>query len=320
MEKTGMKVFARAGTQDLARVYLAELGPSRYVEFVESVQPPAPKSEKWVLIVSTMLGCPVKCAMCDAGGWFQGKLSKDEIMGQIDFLITRSFPDRKIPVRKFKIQFARMGEPALNPAVLEVLQELPSTYLAPGLMPSLSTVAPRGCDDFFERLIGIKEKHYASGHFQLQFSLHTTDAALRDRVIPIKKWDFPKIAKFGERFFQTGDRKIGLNFAPADDFPLEADELFTYFDPDIFAVKITPVNPTLRAIENGINSMIKSESQALDLEVIKSLRQKGYEVIISIGEREENRIGSNCGQFLKRFLDGQIPAGRESYQYEIETI
>ena len=49
-----------------------------------------------------------------------------------------------------------MGEPTLNPAVLDVLDELPGLYDAPGLMPSISTVAPKGCDDFQERLMQIK--------------------------------------------------------------------------------------------------------------------------------------------------------------------
>jgi 23S rRNA (adenine2503-C2)-methyltransferase len=273
-----------------------------------------------VLIVSTLFGCPVNCAMCDAGGWFQGKLSKKEIMAQIDFLVTRSFPDRKIPVKKFKIQFARMGEPSLNPSVLQVLEELASAYLAPGLIPSLSTVAPQGCDRFFERLREIKDDYYGLGHFQLQFSLHTTDPLTRDRIVPVQKWDFSQIASYGEKFYHSGDRKITLNFALAEGFPLEAEDLSRYFNPDIFVVKITPVNPTIRVLKTKIHSRIKSESQAAGLEAVKSLKSRGYEVIISIGENEENRIGSNCGQFVKRFMDCHDFPGNYAYQYKIEHI
>ncbi|MCK4942927.1 MAG: radical SAM protein, partial [Candidatus Aminicenantes bacterium] len=61
-----MKILARAGTETVAMVYLAEMRASRFVEFVESVQPPQPRSEKWVLIISTLFGCPVDCEMCDA--------------------------------------------------------------------------------------------------------------------------------------------------------------------------------------------------------------------------------------------------------------
>ena len=119
-----MNIIASTGKEDIAIVYIVELGGQR-MELVELLQPPIPRQEKWVLLVSTMFGCPVGCAMCDAGGFYQGKPSAAEILSQIDFLVRQRFPDGRIPCKQFKIQFARMGEPALNPAVLEVLERLP---------------------------------------------------------------------------------------------------------------------------------------------------------------------------------------------------
>lgn len=317
-----MKVIARTGNPEIATVYLAELRPSKYVEFVESVQPPIPRIKKWVLIVSTLFGCPIKCQICDAGGYYRGKLSKTEIFEQIDFLITRSFPDRQVLTEKFKIQFARMGEPSLNPAVLEVLKEFSRRYQAPGIIPSLSTVAPdtKGSDSFFSELIGVKHTHYSNGNFQLQFSIHTTDPVLRDQIIPVKKWSFEKIASYGQQFYQSGDRKITLNFALSEDFPLMSEILVDYFNPEIFLIKLTPVNPTIQVKKNKINHSIQGERQAENLPLVRVLRKQGYEVIVSIGEHEENKIGSNCGQFVKRFLDNNIPIQEESYSYQIEQF
>ena len=102
-------------------------------------------------------------------------------------------PDRKVPVRKFKIQFARMGEPAYNRHVLEVLEELPGRFDAPGLWPTVSTIAPRGSESFFDGLLDIKEELYRE-RFQMQFSIHTTDVRLRDWLIPVPKWDLARIA------------------------------------------------------------------------------------------------------------------------------
>ena len=42
-----------------------------------------------------------------------------------------------------------------------------------------------------------ENKFYHSGKFQLQFSIHSTDRLERDRLIPIKKWDFSKISEYG---------------------------------------------------------------------------------------------------------------------------
>jgi adenine C2-methylase RlmN of 23S rRNA A2503 and tRNA A37 len=40
----------------------------RLIEFVEECQPPYGRAERWILMVSTLYGCPVKCLFCDAGG------------------------------------------------------------------------------------------------------------------------------------------------------------------------------------------------------------------------------------------------------------
>ncbi|MCX6581098.1 MAG: radical SAM protein [Candidatus Aminicenantes bacterium] len=310
-----MKIISEAGHPDIASVFLAEMDNGKYIEFVESIQPPIPRQEKWVIIVSTLYGCPVRCAICDAGGWYEGRISAHHILAQIDYLVDRYFPDRRIPVKKFKIQFARMGEPALNPHVLDVLETLPGRYHAPGLMPSLSTVAPLGTGAFFDRLYHIKQTHYANGRFQLQFSIHTTDTSLRDRWIPVKKWDFKTIAAYGKRFYTPGDRKITLNFALSDNSPVSGAILADHFDPRVFAVKITPVNPTVSAVSNKIGSGVDVNSPQNEPAIAAALRKQGYDVIVSIGELEENKIGSNCGQYVKRFLDNRkaIPG---SYGYE----
>jgi 23S rRNA (adenine2503-C2)-methyltransferase len=114
-----------------------------------------------------------------------------------------------------------MGEPALNPAVLDVLGKLPSIYQAPGLMPCIATIAPRESEQSFESLFGIKQKFYSPGRFQLQFSINTTDEIKREKIIPFPKWDFSQIARYGDKFVKKGDRKITLNFAITQDYPVE---------------------------------------------------------------------------------------------------
>ncbi|OGN98028.1 MAG: radical SAM protein, partial [Chloroflexi bacterium RBG_13_50_21] len=251
-----MKVHAAAGNEDIAMVYIVETSSGHLVECVESVQPPLPREKKWVLLVSTMFGCPIGCLMCDAGGYYHGKPTKDEILSQIDFLIEKRYPDGKIPCEQFKIQFARMGEPSLNQQVLDVLEELPGRYQAPGLMPSISTVAPAGTERFFNKLLKIKQENYTGGRFQFQVSLHTTDLGLRDTFIPVKKWSFAQIGEYGEQFYTAGDRKITLNFALALGMPVDPTVLLNYFDPDKFLIKITPLNPTYRARENNLVSYV----------------------------------------------------------------
>jgi 23S rRNA (adenine2503-C2)-methyltransferase len=245
-------------------------------------------------------------------------LSQEEIEFQIDYLVGKRFPDGIIPCEKFKIQFARMGEPALNEAVLDTIAALPSRLQAPGLLLSLSTIAPLGCHGFFQRLLELKND-FCAGTFQFQFSLHTSDEKKRRQLIPARTWSFSDMADYGRRFFRPGDRKITLNFALAQGFPLEAKELAVYFDPDFFLIKITPVNPTVRARANDLRPVFGNDRRGED--IVGELRRAGYDVLVSLGEAEENAIGSNCGQFIRSYLASPKDSSPEkSYSYELETI
>lgn len=314
-----MRVFAVTGTPDIAEVFMADMGQERMVEFVEALQPPFSRDERWILMVSTLYGCPVKCLICDAGGSYRGKPTAEEILRQIDHMVYRWYPDGRVPASKFKIQFARMGEPALNMAVLDVLEQLPRRYQAPGLLPSISTIAPHGVDSFFEGLLEVKNRLYSNGRFQFQYSLHTTDMPLRNTLIPVRKWSFSQMAAYGERFFRFGDRKITLNFALAEGMPVEPEVMLRYFDPERYLVKITPVNPTCRAVQNGLSTHIDPYRPETGQAVAQSLMAAGYDVIISIGEVEENAIGSNCGQYVLKYMESQNPL-EDGYKYEVKPV
>ncbi|MCK5221333.1 MAG: radical SAM protein, partial [Candidatus Aminicenantes bacterium] len=246
-----MDVVYKTENSDIATVYIGDFGENRFAEFVESVQPPTPLEKKWVLIISTLFGCPVGCRMCDAGKFYGGKISVEEIFSQIDYPVIKRFPDRRIFVDKFKIQFARMGEPALNSSVLEVLREFRNRYDAPGFIPSISTIAPIGSELFFDELTEIKDSLYGSGNFQMQFSIHSTSISERDNLIPVKKWSIQRISRFGEEFYSAGDKKITLNFVFSGELEINSKVLSHNFDTEKFLIKITPVNPTISAVKNG---------------------------------------------------------------------
>lgn len=315
-----MDVVYKTENSDIATVFIGDFGNNKFAEFVESVQPPIPVEKKWVLIVSTLFGCPVGCRMCDAGKFYGGKLSAEEIFSQIDYPVLKRFPDRRIFVEKFKIQFARMGEPALNSSVLEVLREFGDRYDAPGFIPSISTIAPAGTESFFDELTDIKNNLYGSGNFQMQFSIHTTLMEERDNLIPVKKWGIPKISSFGERFYSAGDRKITLNFVFSGELEINSRVLSDNFDTGKFLIKITPVNPTISAVLNGINTEFKKVKHKLD-RTVSELREEGFDTLVSIGELEENRIGSNCGQYIGSFMKTEnITCPEGAYTYGLEKV
>lgn len=293
-----MEIINYFGKEELATVYLARMKNGKIIEFVDSCQPPIPKDKKWVLIVSVSYGCPIKCLMCDAGGNYSGNLSEDDIFQQIDYLVLKRYNSLSVPVEKFKIQFARIGEPAFNLNVINVLEKLPFRYDAKGLVACISTIAPEGKDYFFQRLLEVKNRFYLQGKFQLQFSIHSTDEKIRDTLMPYKKWGLQKIAEYGEDFFIPGDKKITLNFAVSDNIPIQPEIIANYFSPEKFFIKITPTNPTYNAIKNRLDQPIEDKHYKL----AEKFKQMGYDTLISIGELEENQIGSNCGQYITTFL------------------
>jgi 23S rRNA (adenine2503-C2)-methyltransferase len=301
---TQLEIISRRGNDDLAFVYVARTGEGRngYIEFVESLQPPLPREKKWVLIVSTLEGCPVKCPICDANSQPGAPLSTRQILAQIDHMVSRRYPDGDIPVEKFKVQFARMGDPALNPAVIEVLESLPALYRAPALIPCVSTIAPRRGARFLERLIRTKNDLYQEGRFQMQFSVHSTNERQRDFLIPYPKMTLGEMAAYGEKFFAEGDRKIALNFATPRGFEIDTGKMRELFDPERFLIKITPVNPTRNQKAHRLESLVIGERPEEASPLVSSFEEAGFDVILSIGELGENTIGSNCGQFITDHL------------------
>ncbi|MCL0077017.1 hypothetical protein M1O12_03225, partial [Dehalococcoidia bacterium] len=77
----------------------------------------------------------------------------------------------------------------------------------------------------------------------------------------------------------------------------------------------TPINPTHRAAQNKLRSYVDAYSEREDYQIVKELRSSGYEVILSIGETEENRIGSNCGQYVMQHLRAKAAVGQGGYDY-----
>ena len=296
-----MRLVASSGNPDLAMVHVAEDEGGRRFEFVDSIQPPRSRSEKWVVIVSTMFGCPVGCQICDAGGGYQGKLDAEGMLWQVREAVSQRFGNGDPPrTDMLKVQFARMGDPALNDQVLEALIGLRQAYPDTNVVASVSTVGPVSSRRFLTKLQKVKEDHYPKGIFQLQFSIHSTDQEVRSRLCPIKTLSFDEMAEIGRGFRTNGDKRVTLNFCLIDGIPIDPVVVRHHFDPEHFLIKLTPLNPTSRAAEAGLVSLIEKDREDAAHGYIDTFRAQGFDVLLSIGEYEENQIGSNCGQYLGR--------------------
>jgi len=298
------EVLSWSGIPEVAEVAVVRFrGDDRFrVETVDGLDPPLPRDRKWILNVSTQFGCPVGCPFCDAGGGFSGNLDVEEILDQVRIGLGRH-PGLAARCRKLKVHFARMGEPALNDAVIEALDRLPAEVDSPGLWACVATTAPQRRDDWFEALREVKERRFA-GRFQLQFSVQSTDPEARARLIPVRHWDLAAMARYGRAFHRPGDRKVVLNFALAQGIPFAPGVIRDLFDPAAFAVKLTPLNPTLRG--RGFQTVLRGPEEDRIDRAVEALRLAGWDVVVSIGDAREDQVGSNCGQAVMRLSSGTL--------------
>ncbi len=298
-ETSDMQVMRVYGDPEVAEVAVSRFrSDERFeVETVDGLTPPLARRQKWIINVSTQFGCPVGCPFCDAALNYFGNPTVEELLSQVRWALDRH-PQYAANCQKLKVHFARMGEPSLNDAVLTAIGRLPEMIQTKGLWACVASIAPRGRDEWFERLLEIKEQRF-HGHFQLQFSVQSTDEAQRERLIPMAHWKLEQLAVFGEKFFHEGDRKVILNFALARDVSFDAGVIERLYDPRRFAVKLTPVNPTAAGKQNGFSTVLRSEQESL-LDVSRErLLAGGYDVVISVGDEREDSIGSNCGQAVR---------------------
>jgi len=282
----------------VARIHLMRLRRESWgvVECVGALDPALPRESKMVLVVSSQFGCPVGCLMCDAGRSFHDNLSAEEIHAQIDFLLA-SWAGRDAPrCPKLKVQFARMGEPSLNPAVIDVISELPARHRLPGLMPCVASVVPVRSSPWFAGLRIARDEFYPGGMFQLQLSVQSTSQSARERLIPFAVEGLEGLSMLASGFTGPGDRKVALNFAVAEGVPVDARVLREAFDPEKCLVKLTPLNATGRAVESDLVSLFSSRSDAGIVDLASSIREAGFDVIVSVGLPVEGENGASCGQ------------------------
>ena len=74
-----------------------------------------------------------------------------------------------------------------------------------------------------------------------------------------------------------------------------------------------------RGISKSAQKAIGVTSMPEEYHLVRDLEDAGYRVIVSIGEVEENYIGSNCGQYVRRHLEAgeHIQGG---YTYSLQEI
>jgi len=187
------------------------------------------RTERWMIGVSVMSGCPVGCKFCATGSLARWRpLTSVEIVEQVRLVLGTRPDDDPMAAREFKINYTRMGEPFLNiKAVRQAIDSIEA--IRPGTHHYVST-------------IGIRASEFAwiRGNVTLQVSVHSLDETRRDDLIPWRtKMTLAELGAIRTR----SALKTTVNLTLVDEADFDIAALKRYFDPKHFFIKLSPINP-----------------------------------------------------------------------------
>jgi len=206
------------------------------------------RTERWMIGVSVMSGCPVKCQFCATGQLPRyTNLTSDEIVDQVRFALPQN-PDVKFSeAKEHKINYTRMGEPFLCvDAVKSAINKIEKVY--PNTHHYVST-------------IGIKDSDFSwiQESITLQISLHACTDKRRNALIPFRnKMSIEELGAIRTR----SNLKTTLNLTLVDPDDFDINVLKKHFPPEHFFIKLSPINPNAIAESHGLGSVIDTVNLA----------------------------------------------------------
>lgn len=195
------------------------------------------RKERWMIGVSTMSGCPVRCKFCATGSMKKYRnLTAQEIVDQVDFVLSKRLENFG-EAFEHKINYTRMGEPFLNiEAVKEAIRQIDEKY--PNTHHYVSTIGVKGSDFSW-----IKD------NITLQVSVHSLKNEKRDWLIPFK--NKLSLEELGQIKTES-DLKTTVNMTLVEESDFDIVELQRIFNKDRFFIKLSPINPNEISEKNGL--------------------------------------------------------------------
>lgn len=198
------------------------------------------RSERWMIGVSCMSGCPVKCKFCATGQLKKWRsLTAQEMVEQVEFVIYQNPKYNFTEAKEHKVNWTRMGEPFLNiEAVKGAIKIIDEKY--PGTHHYISTIGIKGAD-----------YSWIKDNITLQISLHSLDEQKRNWLIPYNRKD--NIKDLGN-ILTKSDLKTTLNLTLVDEADFDIKKLRDIFDPEKFFIKLSPINENSISNKNDMGS------------------------------------------------------------------
>lgn len=195
------------------------------------------RAERWMIGVSTMSGCPVRCKFCATGTMKKYRnLTTTEIVEQVEHVLF-SRKEHFSDAFEHKINYTRMGEPFLNiEAVKEAIKRIDERY--PNTHHYVSTIGVAGSDF-----------SWIKGNITLQISVHSLRNEKRNWLIPYaNKMTLEELGQIRTE----SDLKTTVNMTLVEESDFDINELKRLFDKECFFIKLSPINPNAVSEKNDL--------------------------------------------------------------------
>jgi 23S rRNA (adenine2503-C2)-methyltransferase len=251
---------------------------------IESVLIPVPEDERYTVCVSSQVGCSLTCSFCATGKMKRIRnLDAAEIFDQV-VLVSREC--EKVYGRPItNVVYMGMGEPLL--AYTEVMKsiELLTSPEALGMSPKRITISTAGIAKMIRKLAD------DSTRVNLALSLHASDDAKRDSIMPINEHNNLDALMSALKYYyeKTGNRISyeyialrGFNDSLEDAARLS--KLCRFFPVRVNIIEYNPI---------GDGLFDRSEENKVD-EFARFLRAKS--IMVTVRRSRGKDIDAACGQ------------------------
>jgi 23S rRNA (adenine2503-C2)-methyltransferase len=225
-------------SSDGTRKWLLKLPDGNHIEAVF-----IPEDDRGTLCVSSQAGCALDCSFCSTGRQgFNRNLTSAEIISQV-WLASQLLEEEKKPGRKItNVVMMGMGEPLLNfDNVVRAIRIMMDDF-AYGLSKRRVTVSTAGVVPAMDRIGDILD-------MRLAVSLHATNDALRDELVPVnRKYPLKELMAACRRFIDKQNTRTRITFEyvmldGVNDQPEHARELIRLLKDIPTLMNLIPFNP-----------------------------------------------------------------------------
>ncbi len=275
---------------DGTRKWLLDVGAGNAIETVL-----IPEPDRTTLCVSSQAGCALECAFCATGRQgFNRNLSTGEIIAQLWWANRCLMQDAQDapPRRISNVVMMGMGEPLANFDNVVAALRLMLADHAYGLSRRRVTVSTSGLVPMIDRLRD-------ACPVALAVSLHASNDALRDRLVPInRKWPIDSLLAACRRYLDKAPRDFIMFeyvlLRDVNDSPTHARELVSLLSDMPCKVNLIPFNPFA---DSGFErSTPNAVARFRDVLLRASL-------ITTVRRTRGDEIDAACGQLAGRVQD-----------------